>query len=192
MDLVVAGSNPVCHPNFLLLLLLLLHFACYFRSLVRLEWRAAFDALLYSEGRFVLSVCAGLSGARALNVSGARSKGEGLRQLSRMFCEKFQSTPGILRSSSAFMAVTSSSLVRGRLAPRSRSQRAPAGLLDDGRPVAFGPQRHEELDVVEAGRVGAVVGPADLDDDQLAPPDRWRMIARAVLGDLSTAAPARR
>ncbi len=35
--------------------------------------------------------------------------------LSRMFCEKFQTTPGSLRSSSPFISATSSGFVRGRL-----------------------------------------------------------------------------
>ena len=42
--------------------------------------------------------------------------------LSRMFCEKFQSTPGIRSFSSAFISLTSSSLVRGRLAPKTSAR----------------------------------------------------------------------
>ena len=37
--------------------------------------------------------------------------------LSRMFCEKFHVTPGMLRSRSAFIASTSSRFVRARRGP---------------------------------------------------------------------------
>ena len=78
--------------------------------------------------------------------------------LSRMFCEKFQSTPSSFWDSSAFMSSTSSSFVRGRLGPKITRQAAPRL---DRRPVLLRLQRHEELHVVEAGGVGAVVGPAE-------------------------------
>ncbi len=85
--------------------------------------------------------------------------------LSRMFCEKFQTTPGIFCSSSAFMAAMISCLVRARFGPQNQL-RQPV-LFDQERPVFLRPQRHEVFAVVEAGRVGAVVGPAELGDDRL-------------------------
>ena len=75
--------------------------------------------------------------------------------LSRIFCEKLQSTPINVRSSSRLIASISSGLLRRRDMPRRR------------RPLRLRLERHEILRVVEARRVGAVVGAADLHDDRL-------------------------
>ena len=85
--------------------------------------------------------------------------------LSRMFCEKFQITPGIFLSSSAFMALDD--FLLGPRPFRPPKPAPPAGLLDQARPVLSRPHRHEELGVFIALDVGAVVGPAGLRDDRL-------------------------
>ena len=84
--------------------------------------------------------------------------------LSRMTCEKFQLTPGSASFSSALISWISSALVRGR---SPRNQASPAGLGDGGRPILERLQGHEKLGAVEAGRIDARIGPAELADDQL-------------------------
>ena len=83
------------------------------------------------------------------------------RTLSRICCEKFQLTPTSVRDRSSFIASISSGFVR---APPARSRR-----LDLGPPL-LRPERDEELGAVEARRVGAAVGPAELGGDELRPP----------------------
>ena len=68
----------------------------------------------------------------------------------RMFCEKFHSTERIVPFNSCSISSVNSSLVR-RPRPARRD-----------RPLRMRFQRQEVFRVVEAGRVGAVVGPAEL------------------------------
>ena len=76
--------------------------------------------------------------------------------LLRMFCEKFQSTATSVWEISRFRASTSSSLVRGRVWPGGN------------RPLVVRLQRHVAFRAVEARRIGAVVGTADLADHLFA------------------------
>ena len=84
--------------------------------------------------------------------------------LSRMFCEKFQKMPGSLRSSSASMSRTISSLVR---AHRAKQPLSPTGRGDGFRPVLFRTERDEVFTILVSRRVGCVVRPPQLVDDRL-------------------------
>ena len=83
--------------------------------------------------------------------------------LSRMFCEKFQVNARQLPLQLG-IHVGDQFLLGAR--PLRAVQPAPPTLLfDDRRPLLLRPQGHEELRVVVAVGVGAVVGPPDLVDD---------------------------
>jgi hypothetical protein len=80
--------------------------------------------------------------------------------LSRMGCEKLTSMPGISASAASRRAITSSSC-RRRAASGRRLQ------------------AHEELEVVRQGRIGAVLGPAELRRDRSRPPDSCEEVGDA-------------
>ena len=84
--------------------------------------------------------------------------------LSRMFCENFQSTPIRARCNSSLISSINSAFVRARWLLNQENKPC---LFLHRRPILRLLERHEELDVVEAGRIGAVVGAADLGQDQL-------------------------
>ena len=96
--------------------------------------------------------------------------------LSRICCEKFQSTPD---DGAVQLALHLARSARSWCGAHGRSLPPATAALDLG-PFVLVLQRHQEFGVVEAGRIGAVVGAAHLAEHGLALRDTCATACRAI------------